>query len=126
MEIDAGWAGVTALVGGFFGYLSRRQGAYKDQLQIALASVEAANARVEKLEGKIAGQAREIEILRRQVLELESTRDRLEHRVEDMEATKTSNRETIKAMAAQLEILGTKPAAPAAPPLSPTHQRRKR
>lgn len=125
MEIDAGWAGVTALVGGFFGYLSRHEGAYKDQLQIALASVEAANARVEKLEGKIAGQAREIEILRRQVLELESTRDRLEHRVEDMEATKTSNRETIKAMAAQLEILGM-PAAPAAPPLSPTHQRRKR
>lgn len=124
--MEIGWAGVTAVVGGFFGYLSRRQGAYKDQLQIALASVEAANARVEKLEGKIAGQAKEIEVLRRQVLELESTRDRLERRVEEMESTKASNQETIRAMAAQLEVLevlGIKPACP----LSPTHQpRRKR
>lgn len=111
MEINAGWAGVTALCGGFFGYLTRRQGAYKDQLQIALASVEAANARVEKLEGKIAGQAKEIEVLRRQVLELESQRDRLEHRVEEMEATKASNQETMRAMAQQLKILGIEPAS---------------
>lgn len=111
MEINAAWAGVSALAGGFFGWLSRRQGAYRDQLQIALDSVERANARVEKLEGKISGQAKEIEILRRQVLELESTRDRLEHRLEEMESTKAANRETMEAMAQQLKVLGITPAS---------------
>lgn len=116
MEINAAWAGVSALAGGFFGWLSRRQGAYRDQLQIALDSVERANARVEKLEGKISGQAKEIEILRRQVLELESQRDRLEQRVEEMESTKMANRETMEAMAQQLKVLGITPASHPVPP----------
>lgn len=124
MEINAAWAGVSALAGGFFGWLSRRQGAYRDQLQIALDSVERANARVEKLEGKISGQAKEIEILRRQVLELESQRDRLEHRVEEMETAKVANRETIEAMAQQLKVLGI---TPASHPVHPSRsQQRKR
>lgn len=123
MELNAVWAGVSALGGGLFTYLVRRQGAYKDQLQIALDSVERANSRVEKLESKIAGQAVEIEKLRRQVIELESQRDRLEHRVEDMEATKASNRETIQAMAQQLEVLGIKPAVTPVPPPGPRRKR---
>lgn len=92
MEINAVWAGVGTCMGGFFGYLARRQGAYKDQLQIALDTVERANARVEKLEGKIAGQAVEIDNLRRQVIKLESERTQSK-----------DSQETLQARVAELE-----------------------
>ncbi len=102
MEINAIWAGLGACVAGFFGYLARRQGAYKDQLQIALDTVERANSRVEKLEGKIAGQAVELDHLRRQVLKLESERDGAQHSYESLQARLVELEAANEQMAQQL------------------------
>lgn len=102
MEINAVWAGIGTCAGGFFGFLARRQGAYKDQLQIALDTVEKANARVEKLEGKIAGQAVELDHLRRQVLKLENERDGAQNSYEAVQARLAELESANEQMAQQL------------------------